>query len=151
MSQMSLGVHGAWKPPGSSLVETPGSLSGLRTVLQPQLGLWGSGEARSQEATWHERAMRTGMICEAMVEGGRTGVSRGGWHTLTSAIFHFSVTDWLQMGPCRLFSAVLVSVPTGCILSSRPLGGRGLHPNCQNQEASGCYKRTLIPKDPLFP
>lgn len=91
------------------------------------------------------------MICGATVEGGRAGVSRGGWHTLTSAIFHFGVTDWLQMGPCRLFSAVLGSAPTGCALSSRPRRGRGLHPNCQSQEASGCYKRTLTPKDPLSP
>lgn len=95
--------------------------------------------------------MKTGVICEAIVAGGRTGVSRGGWHTLTSAIFHASVTDWLQMGACRLFSAVLGSAPAGCILSLRPLGVRGLQPDCQNREASGCYKRTLIPKDFVLP
>lgn len=69
------------------------------------------------------------MICEGRAEGSRARVSRGCWRTLTSAIFHSSETDLLQIGPCRLFSAALGSVAAG-VSSQRPLRETRTHVNC---------------------
>lgn len=69
------------------------------------------------------------MICEGRAEGSKARVSWRCWQTLTSAIFHSSETDLLQIGPYRLFSAALGSVAAG-VSSQRPLRETRTRVNC---------------------